>query len=721
MRRCAVWAALALCAGSGRAEVVVSLPLGRQVNGALSGVTEYLAEDGLGFARTRLPEGAGAGGWYEGLAVDLVAAGIGPVDLSAPGSVIRYTARYFQGAGNTNPYGDAPIIAVLGGTDGREVELGISYGARPPATYPEWVTCVDDVPTAEEARGVDLTCITRVRFRGTDWAGKGGDYVDLREVALITPTTADPPHSLFEALQSADGTEVGVAGAAMPPREAADLLVLEDYVSCSTLRLRDAVEPTRLQVSPLGRMVVARGELRTDPASGERFLQAEWWAYLGAGPASEALRMGGRISVTCAELMDPKTFEERCLGHEAELRATVCATAPALRSVYLWDTHEPGRTAAPRLDVSAIPSWQRPSFHVGEEVTIVAACCFAADEAGRKTPVLRVRSRSDITHHLPPGNEPRTFRAFGLVFDPPCPGHEGQLTHAVMGWNDARDLAAQYIGALRDASNGWCRYEMAGWADFPTHAPFEDGYIYDPDEYIEAWRNRKDQPLHEGKSDIVRLLTDKTFAHNQPQSLAERVAAGEIDEVFLFGSPVALSASEAAMAGPEPFFINGDTYPLPEAKRNFAIMGFNYERDVDCMLEDFCHRTECTMTRVYEPPDFWFPTHPPGNLWDAFRLFDQRAPGEAANGICHYAPNSLSDYEWGNPTPVPSTCDDWLYNWPNLQGAATKRIVSCDEWGGGGMAEHHVWWLNRLPNWPGVGDDGRLRNWWKYVCDPNGY
>jgi len=291
-----------------------------------------------------------------------------------------------------------------------------------------------------------------------------------------------------------------------------------------------------------------------------------------------------------------------------------------------------------------------------------------------------------------------------------------------MGWNDAGQLAGGYIGDLLETSGGFAKYQIVSRYDADYHPYFQDGFHYDPDVYVDVWNNdRANIHGQTGDADYVRILTDKSYPHNQPLSLAERVAAGEIDEVFLFGSPGAAAFWEASMAGPSPFFVNGGTYSLPAAGRNFVVMGFNYERDVDCMLEDFCHRSECIMTRAYDPLAQWVPTWPPANNWDKFRMYDQIKSGEAACGTTHFAPNSTSDYDWGNATSVMSTCDDWLNNWPNLQGASTKRLVTSSEWGGGDMRLHHVWWLNHIPKAPGVNPDGKQNNWWKYLVDFSSY
>ena len=55
------------------------------------------------------------------------------------------------------------------------------------------------------------------------------------------------------------------------------------------------------------------------------------------------------------------------------------------------------------------------------------------------------------------------------------------------------------------------------------------------------------------------------------------------------------------MAGPGAFWCNSPAVTATEAcARRFVIMGFNYERGVDCMLENFGHRTESIMSQVYQ-------------------------------------------------------------------------------------------------------------------------
>jgi hypothetical protein len=138
-------------------------------------------------------------------------------------------------------------------------------------------------------------------------------------------------------------------------------------------------------------------------------------------------------------------------------------------------------------------------------------------------------------------------------------------------------------------------------------------------------------------------------------------------------------------------------------------MGFNMERGVDCMLENFGHRTESIMTELYKRRG------KKQDMWKRFTQYDKQNPGDAQCGWMHYAPNSRQDYDWGNPTPVTTYCDDW-YTYPDLPGHA--KTMTTKDWGGGDMRAHHLWWFDHLPKTTGS-TDGISNNWWEYMVDPN--
>jgi hypothetical protein len=417
------------------------------------------------------------------------------------------------------------------------------YGPRPVAQYPAWVTCVADV-RAGTTTTFDFARVTGVALTGTDWAGKGADFVDIRYVAFITPDAPMSCDTFAEARSMKDGTSVKLVGLATMANSPDAIFAIEDYWRNLALPVRELAGRPKIQAAPHGRMVVAAGTVQTDPTSQTRYLSAKWWTYYGSESAAQVLKPKDKIAVRCEDLaVGSKDFHARCLGHEVELTARVTGADAARGLVFLADPAS--GTAAPSvaMTTSAIPCWQRPAFSRGDLVTVTGVCCLTPGPDDTWQPLLRVRARKDVTYHFAADNQPKTIRVFVLSCDPRCPAFGNKRTHEIFGWSDPRMLAAQFIQAILESSNGWARYEIARW----------------------------------------------------------------------------------------------------------------------------------------------------------------------------------HDADWGNNTPVLSTCDDWLYNWPMLQGATTQRWVASVEWGGGAMDKHHIWWLNHIPKAAGVGPDGKQNNWWKYICDYNTY
>ncbi len=289
-------------------------------------------------------------------------------------------------------------------------------------------------------------------------------------------------------------------------------------------------------------------------------------------------------------------------------------------------------------------------------------------------------------------------RVLLVVFDPP--GADGLPLSRAMGWNRVEDLVEGYIADLEACSGGFVRYRIAARVDLPFFPEKIDGFRYTIASYRAVLEGR--QPPHEpDTADDMALLAACDGIG--------RVARGEVDEIWLFGGPY-FGFYESRMAGPGAFWCNAPPLLGAEAAgRRFVIMGFSYERGVGEMLENFGHRAEAIMERVFAgvPEE--------RNLWRRFTRYDRIAPGAAEVGTVHFAPNSERDYDWGNPRWVWSRCDDWLH-FPDLRGRG--RWVNCAEWGGGDIREHHRWWLRHLPRAPGE-TDGIAHNWWRYIVDPN--
>lgn len=294
-------------------------------------------------------------------------------------------------------------------------------------------------------------------------------------------------------------------------------------------------------------------------------------------------------------------------------------------------------------------------------------------------------------------------RVLVIIHNPIADRLTGRKLHQVLGWYDPDVLAAEYARDVQEASHGLLRYEIVERIEKDGLPAKVDGYCYDVDTYLRCWTTRSGFHKPDGV-DYHAIIREF--------GVVDKVNSGHIDEVWLMGVPEA-GYWESIMVGPGSIWCNSN--PLHETAdtrhcgRRFVIMGFNYEREVGCMLEDLGHRAESMMEHLHagKAGD--------ANLWQRFTRYDQTAPGHASCGNVHFAPNSVRDYDWGNTRPVSSDCDDWLH-FPHLTGA--RRTVACRDWGNGDMRLHHLWWLQRLPHVSGQ-TDGISHNWWTYIGDPN--
>jgi hypothetical protein len=296
----------------------------------------------------------------------------------------------------------------------------------------------------------------------------------------------------------------------------------------------------------------------------------------------------------------------------------------------------------------------------------------------------------------PPPVQPKVL---AIVHNPRIGPRGGRKAQQAYGWNDPDALAQGYMDDLREASGGYCDYRIVERIEADTFPLKRDGFRYTDASFDQAWKTRQ---FHQPDA-VDYLALVREFR------MIERIDAGEIDEVWLLGFPYC-GYYESIMAGPGAFWCNAP--PLEgtaHAARRFVVMGFNYERGVGEMLENFGHRVESMMAKVYAD------RRGDDNLWERFCRYDKRYPGQAEVGNVHFAPNSTRDYDWGNARPVLSRADTW-YRFPDLSGE--PRIMTSAEWGGGDIRRHHVWWLAHLPRVAGE-TAGIANNWWQYAVDVN--
>ncbi|MEO3860029.1 fibronectin type III domain-containing protein [Acrocarpospora sp. B8E8] len=301
-----------------------------------------------------------------------------------------------------------------------------------------------------------------------------------------------------------------------------------------------------------------------------------------------------------------------------------------------------------------------------------------------------------------------TVKVLVLDFDPVIEAQDSRTIREIYGWNDPRTLAEGYAAAVAASSHGRVRYEIVSWSTLDTFPKKVDGFQYTDSTYLDAWDNHT--PHQPDETDYPAMLQD--------YGAVAAINSGLVDEIWIFGGPYFGGTWESAMAGPGAFFINGGVYPQVPTDHAFAIMGFNYERQVAEMLHDLCHRTENSVKHFYGG---WNQTNPVTN-WDRFAAVAYKTGGQAGVGDCHFPPNGRQDYDYGNTTRVKSTAEDWL-DYPSLTGK--QRNVSAASWRSSGddQLDYMRWWFRHLPYQSGVNPDGRLNNWWLYAfafVDPTG-
>jgi hypothetical protein len=320
---------------------------------------------------------------------------------------------------------------------------------------------------------------------------------------------------------------------------------------------------------------------------------------------------------------------------------------------------------------------------------------------GRRHPRTAPAPVSDPFNNSSESVQTINSRVLVLVFNPIMDSITGRKLSEQLNWYKVEELASSFMADVTQCSGGMARYQIVQRIDLDEFPAKTDGFRYTPQSYMDVLRGAA-PPHMPQEVDYTSILT--RFR------ILERVARNEIDEVWTFAFPHA-GFYESTMGGPGAFWCNAP--PLrntDSSQRRFVVMGFSFERYVGEMLEAFGHRTESIMQRTFARLDG------DANLWNRFSRYDHVAPGKAAVGSIHFAPNSLRDYEWDNQSLVKSECYDWLDNFPDFKGDV--RDVNAAEWGGGDIRAHHCWWLSHIPRRPGR-RNGILNNWWPFIISPS--
>lgn len=137
-------------------------------------------------------------GWWYGPRINFGLAGYPLLDLSDPAAEISFDAKAFQGAPNTNPYGDCNIFVRIYDVNGVFSDFGIVYGPNdqsfPFGDWSNWNRVYVDVAAGTPQTNFDVTQVAQLRFYGTDWTATTTDpnppapvdYITVKDL-VITP------------------------------------------------------------------------------------------------------------------------------------------------------------------------------------------------------------------------------------------------------------------------------------------------------------------------------------------------------------------------------------------------------------------------------------------------------------------------------------------------------------------------------------------------------
>ena len=332
-----------------------------------------------------------------------------------------------------------------------------------------------------------------------------------------------------------------------------------------------------------------------------------------------------------------------------------------------------------------------------KRILALISCILLVALTGREYPAKSTQSQPNTL----------TRKVYVIVYDPIL--ENGLKLSDYLNWNEHSTLTQETIDFFQQVSKGWLNYVMVDTTIVTDGWPEKvDGFRYTESEYLAVIHGQA--PAHMPDGVNYNLIV------NEPQfDICGKVNRGEVEEVWIYNGPY-FGFYESTLAGPGAYWFNSSPVPGPyDCNRLVPIMGPSTERDLNCAIENFGHRTEATMTHVYGG---WQQNQTSHN-WERFALVEALSPDYPYSGCgnIHYPPNGTSDYDYGNSSTVLSNCDDFV-NYPYLSDPATvAQPVTCSIWGCSHLG-YFEYWFSHIPSTAGCGLDNVAANWWWYIAEP---
>ncbi len=246
-------------------------------------------------------------------------------------------------------------------------------------------------------------------------------------------------------------------------------------------------------------------------------------------------------------------------------------------------------------------------------------------------------------------------QVYVIVYDPLL--SNGQKLSEYKHWNDHSAITQQTIDFFKQTSSNKLNYSVVDTAIVTSGWPeLTDGFSYTETEYLAVLAGQQ-TPHNPTMVNYNKIVNSAEF------DICGKLNRGEIDEVWVYNAPW-FGFYESTLVGPGAYFYNSNPVSGSHGcNRLLPIMGPSVERTKDEAVHNFTHRTEDTMKKVYGS---WQQNNTSHN-WNKFGLVKAQSPNYTYSGCgsSHYPPNAVSDYNYGNTTPVLSNCDDFI-NYPNL-------------------------------------------------------
>ena len=296
-----------------------------------------------------------------------------------------------------------------------------------------------------------------------------------------------------------------------------------------------------------------------------------------------------------------------------------------------------------------------------------------------------------------------------INFDPVLKTRNNVRLHEYMKWSDPWQLTDKMIADAKLTSGGYVDYRVVEKIEYDGFTTFRDGFTYTEEAFLHMLENDR-ASANPGMTSFKWLF--RKF------DLEAKIREKDVREIWLWGAPYMawdefhwkIPGDKIPYQTDNPWFYR--PYDIPDIGRTIWIMGWNYERGEGEMLESYCHRIESALALTVGR-GVWDHKRNPKNAWNQFTRVDKDFPGQAEVGSVHFAPNSVSDYDWSNTNSVWTYADDW-FTYPVLP--RKKKLLNAATGGWDGIVNHHLWWMKHLPHNPGT-TDGFYNNWWQYIVN----